>query len=241
MTRAHVGIDGCRGGWFCIELGRRDAWTFSILPVDGIAGIARSAKAILIDIPIGLLDAEPEERACDREARRLLAPKRGSSVFPAPARATLHARNYPQALAVNRRATGRGLSRQSWAIVAKIRTVDDLLQTNRRLRTVLRECHPELCFRALNGGKPMRHNKKTAAGRRERMAILRRFFPPADELYEEARVSYRRDQLALDDIVDAMAAAVTAKRGAGNYRTLPARPPRDATGLAMEMVYWAPS
>lgn len=236
----YAGIDGCRGGWFCVELGRRDAWTFSILPVDGIASVARSAKAMLIDIPIGLPDAGPDERACDREARRLLAPKRGASVFPAPARATLRARTYPQALAINRRVTGRGISRQSWAIAPKIKAVDGLLKTDARLRAMLRECHPEICFRALNGGKPMRHNKKTVAGRRERLAILRRYFPAADELYEEAKASCRRQQVALDDIIDAMVAAVTAKRGDGNYRTLPARPSRDAAGLAMEMVYWVP-
>lgn len=241
MTHVYAGIDGCRGGWFCVGLGRRGAWTFSILPVAGIAGVAGSAKAILIDIPIGLPDSGPDERACDREARRLLAPKRGSSVFPAPARATLRARTYPQALAINRRVTGRGLSRQSWAIAPKIKAVDGLLKINPRLRAVLRECHPEICFRALNGGRPMRHNKKTAAGRRERLVILRRFLPAADELYEQARASYRRQQVALDDIIDAMVAAVTAKRGEGNYRTLPARPPRDASGLRMEMVYWVPS
>jgi len=237
----YVGIDGCRGGWFCVELGRRDAWAFSILPVDGVATVARSAKVVLIDIPIGLLDAGPDERTCDREARRLLAPKRGSSIFPAPARMTLRAHTYPQALAINRRVTARGLSRQSWAIAPKIKAIDDLLKTDARLRAVLRECHPEICFRALNGGKSMRHNKKTAAGRRERLVILRRFLPAADELYEKARESCRRQQVALDDIIDAMVAAVTAKQGDGNYRTLPARPAHDATGLAMEMVFWVPS
>jgi predicted RNase H-like nuclease len=241
VTHAYVGIDGCRGNkWFCVELGRDDAWNCSILAVDGIGQIANSAQIVLIDIPIGLVDSGAEERACDREARRLLAPKRASSVFPAPARATLQARGYADAVKINQRLTGRGISKQSWAIAPRIRAIDGLLQVDAKLRGLLRECHPEVCFWALNGGTPMAHSKKTAEGRSERMAVLRRFFPAADELFEKAVTSHLRRDVALDDIIDAMVAAVTAKIGDGRYRTLPVHSPRDATGLPMEMVYCLP-
>jgi predicted RNase H-like nuclease len=233
----YAGLDGCREGWFCVELACNDAWAVSILPVDGVGRLAQSAKTILIDIPIGLLDSGPEERACDREARRLLTPKRGSSVFPVTARGTLCATSYPEAAEINRRLTGRGISQQCWAIVPKIKAIDDLLQRDAKLRGVLRECHPEICFWAFNARRPMVHNKKTPAGRDERMAVLRRIFPAADALLARAATRYSRAQAALDDIIDATVAAVTAKRGAGDYRTLPARPPRDAAGLPMEMVY----
>ena len=43
--------------------------------------------------------------------------------------------------------------------------------------------------------------------------------------------------VARDDVVDAMAAAVTAAAGDAALRTLPTRPPRDTCGLPMEMLY----
>lgn len=237
----YVGIDGCReGGWFCVALEPHDAWGFRLLPMAAVGQAARAARIALIDIPIGLVESGPEERACDREARRRLGPKRGSSVFPAPARATLRARGYAEALRINRRLTGRGISRQCWAIAPRIRALDELLRRDRRLRAVIRESHPEICFWALNGGRPMAHSKKTSEGRAERMAVLRRFFPAADALLEQAASGHPRRQVALDDIIDATVLAVTAKIGARRHRTLPAHPPRDAAGLPMEMVYCLP-
>jgi hypothetical protein len=106
----------------------------------------------------------------------------------------LRARDFAEALAINRQCTGRGISKQSWLIAPKIRAVDDLLQADCRLRGVLRESHPEICFWALNDAKPMRHNKKTQEGRDERMALLLKSFPAADSLLEEAMTRYRRKE-----------------------------------------------
>jgi predicted RNase H-like nuclease len=219
-------------------LGDDDRRDCCILPIEGVGRIARLARIVLIDIPIGLLDSGPEERVCDREARRLLALKRGSSVFPAPARGTLAVAGRPHAEAteINRRLTGRSISKQSWAIAPRICAIDDLLRQDERLRIVIRESHPEICFWALNGERPMAHNKKTGEGRAERMAVLRRVFPGADALLGKAAADYPRREVALDDIIDAAVLAATAKIGDGRYRTLPAHPARDATGLPMEMI-----
>jgi hypothetical protein len=48
----------------------------------------------------------------------------------------------------------------------------------------LREVHPEVCFWALAGGRAMEHSKKTAAERRERLAVLMRYKPEAGVLIE---------------------------------------------------------
>lgn len=74
--------------------------------------------------------------------------------------------------------TGRGLSRQSWAITPKIAEADAVI---RRLpeRRRLREMHPEVCFAALNGMRPMSFNKKKPAGHQERLAVLVRHLPQA--------------------------------------------------------------
>jgi predicted RNase H-like nuclease len=83
-------------------------------------------------------------------------------------------------------------------------------------------------------------NKKQARGREERLEVLRRYFPAADALLRKAAARYMRRQVALDDVIDAMVAAVTAKCGDGAYRTLPAERITDSRGNAMEIVYWQP-
>jgi predicted RNase H-like nuclease len=237
-SQKFIGIDGCRVGWFCVILDDRDHWSFRVAPDEqGVGELAAGADSMLIDIPIGLCDSGPEGRDCDREARRLLGRGRASSVFSAPARRTLVANGYADALACNRQATGRGLSRQAWGIVPKIRAIDALLREQRTLRGVLRECHPELCFWALNGRRAMQYNKKQGQGQQERLAVLECYFPHCDELFELASEKFLRREVARDDIIDAMVCAVTAKLGYGRYQTVPVRPPRDTQGLPMEIVY----
>jgi len=158
-------------------------------------------------------------------------------VFAAPARSTLAAASYAQALELNRQATGRGLSIQAWCIVPKIRDIDTLLRENHRLQGLLRECHPELCWWALNGKRPMRYNKKQREGQQERLAVLGRYFPACRLLFEQVSRAVQRRHVAHDDIIDAMVCAVTANYGIDRFRTVPARPPVDGQGLPMEMVY----
>ena len=222
-------------------LGQANQWGYCLFRQgDELIGLAASIRSILIDIPIGCPEAGPNGRECDSEARRLLGPGRGSSVFTTPSRPVLDADSYAQALELNRRATGRGLSIQTWNIVPRIRAIDRLLRSNTSLRGVLRESHPELCFWALNGRRAMRYSKKRLEGRQERLTVLQHYFPQCRTLLEQAAGEFLRRQLAPDDIIDAMVCAVTAKYGYGDYQTLPARPPQDGQGLPMEMVYCLP-
>lgn len=236
----YAGVDGCPAGWIWVGIDAEASWSVSVVATDAIATVSALAGTVFIDIPIGLVDSDCGQRACDREARGVLGRYRGSSVFPVPARASLQARDYEEALALNRRITGRGISKQSWMIAPRIRVVDELLQANTGSRGVLRESHPEVCFWALNGAKPMRYNKKTAQGQAERIGLLRCFYPAVDAVLADAIGRYRRGQVKRDDIIDALALAVSAWRGAGCYRTLPDNPPKDQVGLAMEMVFWVP-
>lgn len=236
-----IGIDGCRAGWFCVILDEGDAWSCRLAPdAHAVAELAVGADSVLIDIPIGLSDSGPDGRLCDREARQLLGRGRASSVFSAPARRTLAAASYRDALELNRQATGRGLSKQAWNIVPKIREIDTLLCGNRALRGVLRESHPELCFRALNGKQAMQYNKKKEEGQQQRLAVLEHYFPQCRTLFEQACGEFPRGRVARDDIIDAMVCAVTAKYGYGSYRTAPASPATDGQGLPMEIVYCTP-
>ena len=133
--------------------------------VAALRSVALAAAAI--DIPIGLAENGP--RSCDREARRLLGPRR-SSVFPAPVRAVLGATSYAQACAVSRAHCGKGLSKQLYNILGKIRAVDDVVTP--RLQAQLFESCPELSFALMNGGTPMRHTKRTRDGQAARVAVL---------------------------------------------------------------------
>lgn len=133
---------------------------------------------------------------------------------------------------------GAKLSKQSWNILPKIREVDDWLRREGKVKC--RECHPELAFWALAGGKAMRHGKKTMAGREERLAVLRGYFRGADALFAAALRAYPRKSVAGDDIIDALVLALTARLGRGDLSRVPVHPQFDAKALPMEIVYAAP-
>jgi predicted RNase H-like nuclease len=235
----YIGVDGCSAGWFSIAIDT-DGRSWISVDDDFTSLLDRWPKArnILVDIPVGLPSATAE-RMCDAAARRLLGDRR-SSVFPAPARAALAAVDYREASAANKQITGRGLSKQAWNICEKIRQVDDALHENKKLSKRIREVHPELLFWALNGKKSLVHYKKSDEGEEERLAILESYLPAVRDLYTSARRVYSKAIVAPDDILDAMAAAVTGLIGRGEYQSLPDYVESDERGVRMEMVYVIP-
>ena len=159
-------------------------------------------------------------------------------MFPVPCRQAVYAQSDDEAKAVNRERTGRSLSLQTLAIRAKIRQVDELLCSDTRARAVFREIHPELLFCAMNGGEPMTHRKKRRQGKLERKSLLAEVVGEIvlDDVLAQGRAYLRRD-LGEDDSLDALAAAATASHP-DQLVSVPEHPPRDACGLAMQMVYW---
>ena len=240
------GIDGCKGGWFCIGLTNAGDHC-SLVAADIIDAHSklqkRGAKIALIDIPIGLSDND-EERTCDVEARRCIE-SRSSSVFPAPCRCALEvfsACGEEAAKKVNHQITGRSLSKQSLAIMKKIAEVDGFMRGNES-KNFFREVHPEVCFWALNGDVPLAHGKRKMEGRCERLEILRRYSLNTkrplniDAIYNKSLCEHPRKTVAYDDVLDALAAALTARNVyAKQPRTLPTAPAKDSRGLTMEMV-----
>lgn len=124
----------------------------------------READAILIDMPIGLLGEGPDERLCEREARRRLGPRK-SSVFPVPCRQAVYEDSDNAAKAVNSDCMKRSLSCQALAIRQKIRRVDELLRGDARARAVFRELHPELLFWAMTARSPWRTGRRKTRAR----------------------------------------------------------------------------
>lgn len=117
-----IGVDGCKAGWFFVCLSQTEEVTFGLFP--GIEQLWQSCRCentlFLIDIPIGLPSKGIPARQCDKDARRILSPKRHSSVFSPPSRESLYADNYEAACRINQKITGRKISRQAWGIAPKI-------------------------------------------------------------------------------------------------------------------------
>lgn len=203
MTCALLGVDGCRAGWVAAsDRGARVYPTFAEI-------VAQRFDLMLIDVPIGLLQAGP--RHCDLQARNLLGARR-SSVFPAPGRRLLRARRY-----------GRQCSIQLWNILHKIREVDEAMTP--RLQRRVREAHPEVSFALLNGA-PLRFAKKSADGEAERRRLLRPIFGEIPGVPGAAR----------DDVLDAYALLWSAHRAwQGEARVLGGSE-RDERGLECEIV-----
>ncbi len=206
------GIDGCRGGWLVVECDtdRRFCAPARVCRTIGeLTDCLPGVPLALIDIPIGLTDYPGGVRKCDEVAREMLGPRR-SSVFYPVVRQALSARTYAEACAVQKALCGKKPSIQSWNITPRIREVEAFLQQRPGWRKHLRESHPELCFRELNGGLPLPESKRTPEGLQHRLSLLAHCSKNARSFFEQTRATHPRNQVADDDIVDAMVLALHA-------------------------------
>jgi predicted RNase H-like nuclease len=234
-----VGVDGCPAGWLATWRADGDV-VFGIFPtVDDIVSQFTPYVHLMIDVPIGLPWRDVPVRPCDRRAREILGPPRRSSVFPVPCRAALQGADRLDASRINLMELDRKIGVQTWAISAKIAEVDRFLRSSRPGEAELHEIHPEICFWALAGGRPMRHGKKTAEGRRERLEALARREPQSRRLLASAASTTHRREVGLDDVLDALAAFVTAEAHPDGSARVVGDPPTDEKGLPMEMVHVA--
>src|SRR5437867_6869657 len=101
------------------------------------------------------------------------------------------------------------MSKEAFNILPKVSEVDEAIVAQDQ-RYVF-EAHPELAFAAL-AGAPMGHSKKTAAGRRERVRLLRRIFGRAFQDPVRLRLEHGAAQVAFDDVIDAYVLAHVADR-----------------------------
>lgn len=193
----YVGVDGCRRGWVAVGLtddGFERGGLFDTFAE--VMGAHANATAIGVDMPLGLI--EGGSRAADAAARRGL-PGQASSVFSAPVRGVLEARDYTDARRISLEACGKSLSKQAFNLVVKIAEVDAFVDHPR-----LYEVHPELSFRLLGGRRLL--GKKTWGGLCERLSLLRG---------EGIEIPYDlggAGAVGIDDVVDAAVAAWSARR-----------------------------
>jgi len=233
----HVGVDGCKSGWLAV---RRSGVGLDYRLGSRIEDLARAfpeAERMLIDIPIGLPWVDAPIRPCDRLARQILGKPRRSSVFAVPCREALAAEDPNAARRTNKTHVGRSLGVQTLGISPKIAEVDRFLRAGGAGSGTIREIHPEVCFWALAGRKPMRHSKTTVEGRVERLRVLQCYEPSVEVFLREVLSKTLRKDVQADDVLDATAAFVTAEARHGELASLAGAPSQDLAGLPMEMVY----
>ena len=229
-----LGIDGCPAGWYAVRTAAANGHITGKVHArfSDVLADALPTAVIAVDIPIGLRSAG--NRPCDDLARKALAPRRSSSVFPAPLRPVLGAASHRDASAIRRGIDGKGMSIQSFAIMRKVEEVDLALEKASDHARRVYEVHPEVCFAKMNRGLPMEFAKKKSEGRAERLGLLSQAFGDAPARLLEERV---RNQVGADDVLDALAALWSALRiGSNEHESLPAIPDHDSQGRRMAIV-----
>jgi len=189
---------------------------------------------------IGLPEDDKESRYRPDQAARKELGSRGSSVFSVPCRQAVYQlgqnREETEALQKekNLQVLGKSLSKQSLAIIPKIRELDEFLTAHEEYKNVLCESHPELCFAGLNG-EVLQSGKSDFFGITQREQILSEFIK--DEKIHNTYELAKELKCKQDDILDAVCLAVTAAlRAHGLTETIPAEPKADSRGLLMQMV-----
>lgn len=216
MSDRVLGVDGCKAGWVGIVLDGDDVVAYYAGTIRGIvsAAEARGRLAVVaIDIPIGLPDAG--RRQADLQARKTVGP-RWPSVFMTPARAALLQDDHATAVETNRQLTGEGISRQAYGLRTKIFEVDAWARTH---TAPVVEIHPEVSF-ALMAGGPILDSKVTWAGIEHRRELL-----AATGIHVSGNLGAAGRMAGVDDVLDAAAAAWSARRvAAGDATSLPSPP-----------------
>lgn len=236
----YIGADWASKGWLTITLDDSGGgWQADLYPtIWSLWEANRDADRILIDIPIGL--PTDGRRPCDIKAKeKLRATHR--RVFYTPVRGAVYETNLTDAKEINEQA-GYSIQNQAWSIVPRIREVDEFLDRYPNASDRLQETHPELCFYGLNGKTPLPEATTTDTGIEHRRRLLADAHPEADHIFKATVEQFTTPSYApmiktLDDIVDALAAAVTAALPPTQTTTLPATSTTDDRGLPMQMLY----
>ena len=225
-----AGIDGCQSRWLAItHQSGSQSFVAQVLETNELP--AQPWALAAIDIPIGLPDRGPRE--ADRAARKFVG-ARASSVFPCPIRPALDAPSWETACEITYHHNGHRLSRQTYAILPKIRAVDECIRST-DLRQRLFEVHPEVSFACWQCAPTLRA-KKDARGHEQRRALIARHYGP--EAFASVVEQLDERSVAADDIADAFAALWSAERILnGTAQRLPSESATDSYGLPMHIWY----
>jgi predicted RNase H-like nuclease len=251
-----AGVDGCAAGWIVVLI-RPATGEARIIPhplrqFSDVLALAEPPAIVAVDIPIGLPARSGRGgRDADNAVRSMLG-ARQSSVFSIPSRRAVYAEVGPftdtraryaahrQACAVARATSDppRGIAIQAFGIFEKIRELDTLLRGDPSLVCRIFETHPEVAFWRLNGKRSLDEPKKVKNRPFEPgLAVRRRLLAAAGIPPELVEAAPPRGA-GPDDVIDALACAITARRlHEGRAYSFPDPPGRDEFGLPIAI--WA--
>ena len=227
----YIGVDGCKGGWATAVLDHGELRLKVYKSIADLVTEYPSFDAFLVDMAIGLRN-RPDQKRPDGAARDELRGKE-PSVFPIPSRAAVYAKTEEEQKEANLRTLGKSLSKQSRAIISKIRELDEFLNGHPEYKGKILESHPELAFARLNGSVVL-SKKKEEPGPSERIHILSEYLDKRDlsDMYDKAKEL----GCGQDDLIDAIClAATSALHAHSQSETLPEQPEPDEKGLLMQL------
>ena len=177
---------------------------------------------IAIEVPIGYLEEHVAGgRQCDREARRILGPRRGAAVRSAPAREQLE-RDSAESMA--------GLDAVTRKLMPRYREL--AAEMAPYMQRQVYEVNAELSFFQLNEDQPLKFPKRTDAGQQERLELLANKIPGGDRITDVKLPNVPRGHM-----LDVAAFLWTARRVFAKAATrIPEDPQWDESGLRMELV-----
>ena len=202
-----AGIDGSKGGWVCVSGYENNFKELEFEKLKEFNDIkSKDFNLVLVDIPIGLdIDLKKGGRIVDKLARKELLTNK-SSIFNAPSRLVLKAKNYEEANKINKN-KGMGLSKQSWNLVKKIKEVDDFIRNSNK--TIIFESHPEIIFQVMKRDK-VSTKKKNDEGIIERRNLLEK--NGFNKVFLERNLSAKDSFYKKDDFIDACSLFWSANR-----------------------------
>ena len=202
-----AGIDGSKGGWVCVSGYENNYKELKFEKLKEFNDIkSKNFNLVLVDIPIGLdIDLKKGGRIVDKLARKELLTNK-SSIFNAPSRLVLEAKNYEEANKINKN-KGMGLSKQSWNLVKKIKEVDEFIKNSNK--TIVFESHPEIIFQVMKKDK-VSTKKKNDEGIIERRNLLEK--NGFNKVFLEKNLLAKDSFYKKDDFIDACSLFWSANR-----------------------------
>ena len=226
-----AGIDGSKGGWVCVSGYENNFKELKFEKLKEFNDIkSKDFDLVLVDIPIGLdINLKKGGRIVDKLARKELLTNK-SSIFNAPSRLVLEAKNYEEANKINKN-KGMGLSKQSWNLVKKIKEVDDFIRNSNK--TIIFESHPEIIFQVMKRDK-VSTKKKNNEGIIERRNLLEK--NGFNKVFLERNLSAKDSFYKKDDFIDACSLFWSANRAIAKTEVkIPNDIVLDSEGIIMQI------
>ena len=226
-----AGIDGSKGGWVCVSGYQNNFKELKFEKLKGFNDIkSKDFNLVLVDIPIGLdIDLKKGGRIVDKLARKELLTNK-SSIFNAPSRLVLKAKNYEEANKINKN-KGMGLSKQSWNLVKKIKEVDEFIKNSNK--TIIFESHPEIIFQVMKKDK-VSTKKKNDEGIIERRNLLEK--NGFNKVFLEKNLLAKDSFYKKDDFIDACSLFWSANRAMAKTEVkIPNDIVLDSEGIIMQI------